>query len=265
VLRLCARQFLKGLYFSRFSVFPAKAGIHFEDLPHNNFMLLFYFLIAILLSIFLACLIIPVIMHSGKTLFKNPRADSWIFGVAVILVPVAAILLYREWGASHQLAESYAMSRAVTEMSAQSGNINQVDQVIRQFLNYLTSHPHDAKGWYLLGRLYFDQGNVVKAATAFKNSFENDPQNSEVMAEYAQALYLLHHQQLTNESLQLVQKVLSEDSKNVTVLNLLAMDAFLHHRYALAMTYWKRLRTQYPEGSAEFKTLTHAIEICKKK
>lgn len=228
-------------------------------------MLLLYFCIAVLICIFLAALLMPVMIHSGKSLFESSRADVWIFGVTIILVPIAAVSLYFHWGASEQLAESYAISRAINSMPNQSFNTHQINQVTQKFLSYLNEHPRDAKGWYLLGRLYLDQGDVAKAAASFKHSFENDSQNSEMMAEYAQALYLSHHQQMTPEILQLIQNVLSQDAKNVTVLNLLAMDAFSHHRYALAMTYWKRLRNQYPEVSEEFNTLTKAIEICRKK
>jgi|GEM_PF-4857339 len=228
-------------------------------------MLLLYFLIAVLLSIFLVALLIPIMIHGGKNWFTTPSKDTWIFSVVVILVPIFALLLYFQLGASKQLSESYAISRAASAVSNQSFDVHQIDQVTQKFLHYLTQHPQDAKGWYLLGRLYLDQGNIASAVMSFKHSFDNDPQNSEVMAQYAQALYLFHHQQLTAETLQLVQKVLSQDPKNVTVLNLLAMDAFSHRRYALAMTYWKRLRSQYPAGSAEFNTLTKAIEICEKK
>jgi cytochrome c-type biogenesis protein CcmH len=227
-------------------------------------MLLLYSLIALLLCVFLAVLLVPIMMQSGRVLIENPRADTWIFAAVLIFIPVAAILLYLKWGASKALEESYAISRTAAAISS-SADKGQLDQVTQKFLNYLNLHPHDAKGWYLLGRLYLDQGNIVKAAASFKHSFENDPKNSDIMAQYAEALYLLHDQKLTEESLQLVQKVLSQDAKNVTALNLLAMDAFLHHRYQLAMTYWQKLRGQYPENSPEFKTLTQAIEICKGK
>lgn len=227
-------------------------------------MLLLYFFFALLLCAFLAVFFIPVMGYGRKALFERPCTDSWIFGIAAILSPVAAVLFYLKWGASEQLARSYAISRVTTTITNPSSDLHQINQVIQKFLNYLALHPRDAKGWYLLGRLYLDRGNAVKAAEAFKHSFENDLQNTQVMAQYAEALYLVHRQ-LTSESLLLVQKVLSQDAKNVTVLNLLAMDAFLHHRYALAIIYWQRLRNQYPEDSAEFNTLTQAIEICKKK
>lgn len=227
-----------------------------------------YLLIALLLCTFLAVACVPVFMYSRKTRFdrlEQPQLDIWFFVGAIVLVPIAAIFLYLQWGASAQLAESYAMSRALASISVKSDKIDQVEQVIQRFLSYLAAHPEDAKGWYLLGRLYLDQGNVVKAADAFKHSLKNDPKNGEIMAQYAQTLYFLHHQELTDEALHLAQVVLSQDPQNSVVLNLLAMDAFSHHRYALAMTYWQRLRSQYSQNTPEFNTLTTAIEICKKR
>jgi len=226
-------------------------------------MLSLYFFIAVLLSIFLAIVGIPLFVYNKKISFKKPRMDIWFFLGTIGLVSMSTILLYLKWGASEQLSESYAVFQAVAAMSNRSEKIDQA-QVIQKFLEYLTAHPHDAKGWYLLGRLYLDQGEVVKGTAALKHSFESDPQNVEIMAQYAQALYFLHHQKLTTESLKLVQSVLSQDPKNTVVLNLLAMDAFLHHRYALAITYWERLRSQYTEGTPEFKMITEAIEVSRK-
>lgn len=224
-----------------------------------------YLFIALLLFAFLAIACVPVFVYTRKTLFDRSQRDIWIFVGAVGLVPIAAIVLYLKWGASTQLAESYAMSRAIASISTKSDKVDQVGLVIQRFLSYLAAHPEDAKGWYLLGRLYLDQGNLVKAADAFKHSLKHDPKNTEVMAQYAQTLYFLNHQQLTDQSLHLVQIVLSQDPKNSVVLNLLAMDAFSHHRYALAMTYWQRLQSQYSQNTPEFNTLTTAIDICKKR
>jgi cytochrome c-type biogenesis protein CcmH len=225
---------------------------------------LLYFLIASLLLVFLAIATIPVFLYKRKIAFKHLSVDIGIFSVAITLLPVIAIFLYAQWGASQQLAQFYAISKVAATMQQKQGGKLEVKEVIAKLVGYLNVHPNDAKGWYLLGRLYLDQNAIAKASESFKHSLANDPQNTEVMAQYAQALYLNDHHRLTPETMALIQKVLTEDSKNATLLNLLAMDAFTHRRYAVATTYWKRLRSQYPEDSQAFRSLTQAIEESEK-
>ena len=226
---------------------------------------LLYASIAVLLLLFLGIAIVPVFLYKSKTVFKISSVDIWIFGTAIIFLPVIAVFLYAQWGASHQLAQFYAISQATATAQQKQGDKLEAKSVLAKLLGYLKVHPNDAKGWYLLGRLYLDQNAVEKATEAFKHSFENDPENTEVMAQYAQALYLNHRHQFTPEAITLVQNVLSEDPKNATALNLLAIDAFTHQRYAVAITYWQRLRNQYPEDSEAFRSFTQAIEASKKK
>lgn len=227
-----------------------------------------YLFLALLLSIFLAVFGVPLYVdyhrrHWNVSSKRVPSFDIWIFAVAAAIVTVMAVFLYFQWGASQALAQFYTTREALKNLH--QGHAEQVQTIKQNFLTYLKTNPRDAKGWYLLGRLYLDEGNVAKAVEAFKQSFESDPEkNSEILAQYAQALYLNNQHQLTLESLSLTQEALSKDPQNVTALNLLAMDAFSHHRYALAMTYWKRLRNQYPEESPEFQTLTEAIRACSK-
>lgn len=225
-------------------------------------MFLFFCFIFLLLFIFLALLVFPLSVNSINSQHYSIR---WLVGIPVVL-SIAAITLYIQWGNYQGLSEFYTLSNTSKNEAQKTFDQGQIQTVTQKFMVYLKTHPQDTKGWFLLGRLYMDQGQYKQAVNAFKQSYLTDKGKiPEVMSQYAQALYLLHHQQLNDESLKLVQATLSQDSQNVTALNLLAMDAFQHHRYTLAMTYWKRLRNQYAEESAEFKALTAAIEVCEKK
>lgn len=227
-------------------------------------MLILYVSIAFLLLVFLAISLAPLMVYIRKTGFEKPRTDLWLFGIATLLSLMLAIFLYTQWGASQSLAKFYAMSEAASVDNKKLSGKKEIQQVTEKLMNYLNRHPKDAKGWYLLGRLYLDQNNVAKAVEAFKLSLANDPQNTELMVQYAQALYLRENH-LSHESMHFVQTALSQDPQNVTALNLLAVDAFKNHRYEMAITYWKRLRNHYAEDSQEFHSLTKAINIAESK
>lgn len=229
-------------------------------------LILLYSLIALLLLSLLFALAFPLWINHRSTLLTKPFTELWLLVAMLFLLPASAIFLYGQWGGYQALGQFYALSDIHTQMQTKKLADSSVQTVTTQFVHYLKMHPQDTKGWYLLGRLYLDQGNLKNAVDAFKHSFESDgDKNSEVTAQYAQALYFLNHQTLLGESLRLVQLALSQDPKNSTALNLLAMDAFSHHRYALATTYWKRLRDQSVEGSTTFETLTKAIAVSERK
>jgi cytochrome c-type biogenesis protein CcmH len=229
-------------------------------------LILLYSLIGLLLLSFLSTFAFSLWTNHRSALLMKPYTELWLVGAMLFLFSISAIFLYGKWGAYQALGQFYAMSDVQAQLQTRKIETSQIQTVIAQFVHYLKTHPQDTKGWFLLGRLYLDQGNVKNAADAFKHSFDSDVnKNSEVTAQYAQALYFLHKQTLNEESLKLVQLALSQDPQNRTALNLLAMDAFSHHRYALALTYWKRLRSQYVEESAEFQTLSKAMTVCEKK
>lgn len=258
-------------------------------------MILFFCFIFLLIFVFLALLGFPFYKHhfdkvvilrsafrklvpakawkgspANKEILRAAQDDSLRVkqGIlaSIFLLLIIAIILYIQWGNYQGLSEFYTLSNTSKNEGQKTFDHAQIQAVTQKFIVYLKTHSQDTKGWFLLGRLYMDQGKYQQAADAFKQSYLTDKGKiPEVMSQYAQALYLLHHQQLNAESLRLVQATLSQDSQNVTALNLLAMDAFQHHRYTLAMVYWKRLRNQYVEESPEFKTLTTAIEVCEKK
>lgn len=222
-------------------------------------MLLLYGLIIILLMVFLTIGITPLVAYY-RGFLQKPSIDLGIVTIAFIAMPIIAVFLYLHWGASQQLNEFYTISQTVSTLH-QKTNVQEVSEKLQ---HYLDSHPNDAKGWYLLGRLDLDQNQIKQALISFKKSLLQDPENIEVQGQYVQALYLMHHR-FTKESMEYIENILSKDPKNTTVLNLLATDAFAHHRYAIAILYWQRLRNQYPENSQEFRLLSEAIDISKKR
>lgn len=228
-------------------------------------MLTLYCCIALLLTAFLLFLLPPILAQGRTTFIEKSGKDTYLFLIAIILLPIAAILFYWHWGASQPLAQFYAQSNPTKTTANLPMDAKQIKAITQKFIDYLNRHPQDAKGWYLLGRLYFDQGNLAQAAKALAHSLKIDETHTEVMAQYVYILYFLHQQKFTPESLVWVNKVLRQDANNPTLLNLFAADAFSHHHYQLAITYWQRLQSQYPQNSPEFLAITRAIEACHKK
>ncbi len=166
---------------------------------------------------------------------------------------------------AHNLAESYAISRALAAISVKSDKIDQVEQVVQKFLSYLAAHPEDAKGWYLLGRLYLDQGNVVKAADAFKHSLKNDPKNGEIMAQYAQTLYFLHHQELTDEALKSCSSCVESRSQKCGRFKFTCNGCIFASSICPCNDVLAAIAQSICQNTPEFKMITTAIEICKKR
>jgi cytochrome c-type biogenesis protein CcmH len=100
---------------------------------------------------------------------------------------------------------------------------NSADNVITRLKEQLAKKPDSAKGWYLLGKLYMSQQKFPEAVTALEKSNSLQANDPETMLNYGQALLMAKQPEA-------------------------------------AVSIWKKLRTHYPDSSAEAKALDAVIE-----
>lgn len=92
----------------------------------------------------------------------------------VLLFSFFSVLLYMMLGGAWQVRTSERLQDA-QQLRQQFAN---VEQVIARLKAHLAKKP-DAKGWYLLGRLYLSQGQKEMAKAAFKEALRYEPTNPE--------------------------------------------------------------------------------------
>jgi cytochrome c-type biogenesis protein CcmH len=185
------------------------------------------------------------------------QPNKFIVILLIVLLPCFAIVCYLHWGSSTQwlaYLEQQHNKQAVTKALQLLGS---PDQVIERLKTQLQDHP-DAKGWYLLGKLYLSQEQVPEAINAFAKANQLKPNDPQIMLALAEAQYLAQHR-LTPESKQLIDKVLIQQPENIEANNILAIAAYQQGNYEQAIERWEQLLNRFPAESEDGQKLLQAI------
>ncbi len=177
----------------------------------------------------------------------------------LLLMPLIVMPLYQHWGSSQQLAETYRQQRMRPQLEKLLAELKTPEQVIARLQQRLQQQPNSAKGWYLLGRLYYVNQNFAAAKQALAHSYRLDPLDSNVATHYAQALFLADDKQLSQHAHQVIDQVLARQANNPVLINLLALDAFQHKHYQQAIAAWRKLLALLPADSATRTEVESAI------
>lgn len=203
-----------------------------------------FWIIIFLMTLAAVCFIaIPLFTNSEKS-----HTNFWLLLFLLISFPIAAITLYLHWGYSDKLS-----------IQAQIKQIKSPDQVIVLLKQRLQESPNSAKGWFLLGKLYFDMGKFSRAIPALTKANQLKPNNVSIMTVYAEALFFSNHKQLNQKSMSLVKQVLKKQPHNLNSVNLLAVDAYQRKNFKKAVAYWETLLQTVPPESHDGEVLRAMI------
>lgn len=170
--------------------------------------------------------------------------------VAVLLVPVFAVLLYLHWGAIDKVEQARTFAaepRSIEEMTTR------LEQAVQ-------SNPDSAEGLYFLGRSYMAQQRAADAARAFEQAVKVAGREPELLGQWAQALYFAADKQWSPQLDALTSEALKADPQEVTSLGLLGIAAYEEQRFADAIGYWQRLVAVLPEGDPSRQAIAGGIE-----
>ena len=184
------------------------------------------------------------------------------------ILPLLASLLvggYMYWGGWHDWASFEHKQRKLQEARAMLKHLKSPDLLIKTLEKTVKLKQHDAKAWFLLGKLYSNQAHWLKAKAAFAQAHRLNTQNEQYTVYYANALWQLNKQRFTPAILKLFQQLLDKNPNQPDALAMLAMSAYQTHDYKQAITYWRRLLRLVPPNSAEAQALINAISKAEQK
>lgn len=168
---------------------------------------------------------------------------------SALLVPLLALVLYADWGASFgalgelQLAEDVRRLDAPRGASGESeaAAAGEMNAVAARLEARLASEPEDPDGWFLLGRTRLSLGEFEAAARAFGRVAELSDGSIVPLVFQTQALYLAADRRLTPRVRTVLDRVLAVEPEQPIMLELLAMEAFQSQRFAEAAGLFERV------------------------
>ncbi|WBG62941.1 c-type cytochrome biogenesis protein CcmI [Pseudomonas citronellolis] len=170
--------------------------------------------------------------------------------LAAVLLPLLGLGLYLHWGASEKLALSRELAELPHSMAEMTERLEKAVQ----------AQPDSAEGWYFLGRTYMTQERFEDAAKAFERAANLSGRQSEVLGQWAQALYFANGKKMAGAAQALADEALKQNPEEVTTLGLMGIAAFEDQRYADAAGYWQRLVAALPADDPSRAAIQSGIE-----
>ena len=195
---------------------------------------------------------------------KNTKSSRLATRVAVYFIafglPVHAVALYLSIG--NQNASSAAPPAAAPATAGERSQ-QQIEANVAALAKRLEQSPNDVQGWTMLARSYLSFGKFEEASKAYAKLAELKSDDADVWADYAIALAMAQGQRLEGRPIELIEKALELDPKNLKALELAGNAAFEGKNYKRAIEYWERLMKEVPAGSEVADSVSKKIDEAK--
>lgn len=185
-----------------------------------------------------------------------------------MIIPAASGVLY--WTLGNPAAMTHP---AASPMAAQSGAADErqmmegLNTLMERLKKKLEQNPNDASGWAMLARSYMALERYPEAVPTFEKAFKLNPNDADMLADYADALGIHQGRKLEGRPETLIEKALKVDPNHVKALMLAGTVAYNRKDFALAVKDWERARANVPpDADAEFtEQITAAITDAKQR
>jgi cytochrome c-type biogenesis protein CcmH len=167
-----------------------------------------------------------------------------------LVIPAASAMLY--WTLGNPLAMTHPTASPVSAQGDSDGDRRMAEglhALVDRLKQKLEQDPNDATGWALLARSYMAMEQYAEAVPVFDKAVKLDPDDANLLADYADALGVHQGRKLEGKPETLIQKALKLDPNNVKALMLAGTVAFNRKDFALAAKDWERARANLPPNS----------------
>jgi cytochrome c-type biogenesis protein CcmH len=189
----------------------------------------------------------PIASAAAEAAVPTARTSrGLVFGMAGFVVLVSAVgyaLLGRPdaWNVGPGQAASQADAAGAHTM-----NSNDIQGMVAKLEAKLKEDPNNAEGWGMLGRSYAAMERFQDAVDAYRKGLKLQPDNAELLSDFADSQAMLQGRKLEGEAAQAVARAIKADPNNFKALSLAGTIAFEQQDYKLAVTYWSRAVERAP-------------------
>ena len=204
---------------------------------------------------------------------QKPQVEETVVSVKVgRLLPVALLLLPIFCLASYHYLGA-AADEKILKMLEQNTQLS-VDDPQAQFKQQelfsaiekrAAQRPDNIYYWILLAKRAVQQNDLSSAQFHYAQAIKASPEDSYLLAQYAEITFMLADSQFTDEVNRAIDKAFAIDSSNPTVLGLKGIQAFETEQWQLAITYWQEASRQMEQGSPTATALKAGIARAQKR
>lgn len=190
---------------------------------------------------------------------QSTGRGAWLLIACLLSVPLVAFGLYQVLGASDDVEIAELLE---TRMTASLGaeDYSVLSKTIQSRISRkLASETDNVFYLVTLARLQMEDANFSAATASYQKAVSLAPNDAELMAEYAQALYFAAGSKFEGEAGLVLDNALGLDPGNRTALGLNGIRAFELGDYQLAVRSWQLALQSIPPGSPQAQALQSGI------
>lgn len=203
----------------------------------------------------------------------------WIFAtIAVIGIPMSAVLLYATLGSPQLVTGVAAAARAPSNTNANANanatlsaappdaaNVSpevsdkQILAMVDSLAEKMQQNPGDPKGWILLARSQNALARYVDAAKSYERAVALLPNDAQILADYADASAMTQDGRFDGKPLTLIRQALQADPNNMKALALAGTAEMRLGNKAQSLKHWQKLKTLVAKDSDDARELDSII------
>jgi cytochrome c-type biogenesis protein CcmH len=207
-----------------------------------------------------------------KPMASTPSTRRLVY-VLTLAIPLSAVLLYLKVGTRQALSATPPATRVAGRAPANStattpsdGTMppERIEANVAALEKRLEQSPNDGPGWAMLARSYSTLGRYKEASAAFEKAVASSTNDADLLTEYAYALSMARGQDMEGKPVELLNKALQIDPKNLKALVLAGNAAFKAKHYDQAIEYWQKVLPTLPPKSEVEQSLSEKISEAKR-
>ena len=199
--------------------------------------------------------------NDGKNLYGGQSMPRWIGLTIGFFVIAVSIGLYQKTGA---ISDWYLASQ-YQSLTNQEQDFDQ--QKYNDFIDAVAIHANQSvyptDWWSVAAQGYLANDDYPNAIYAFGRLQKLLPDDSSVMANLGQAMYLGNNRVMSEEARLWLNKALAISPTNTTALGVLGISSFERADYQQAISYWNKALSVLPPFSRQAQILTQGVDNAK--
>ncbi len=189
-------------------------------------------------------------VHSGQDSVLPASGGRWQLGIPlalVLLIPLVALLLYRQWGYITDVQVMDLFQATVDN----AGDSEQAQELVLSLGRYAQAHPDRPWPYYFLGENFAALGMFSEAQLSYARAaqlLEPTADKALVLGRVATFMYMNSSFELTPQVQAVIDEALAINPGEISVLQLQAADAEERQDWASAISYWRLLIQASPNS-----------------
>lgn len=172
---------------------------------------------------------------------KNAPISPAVKVLLVFGVVLVGLVWYGFSGRYETVAQASRAHQQFQQQLAVQDSRERNDSYIQNLQNQLRENPNNGDLWFELGQAYALNNDFESALVCYRNAQQILGEKPAILGAMATADYYQHHQKISPQAQQWLERALAANPHESASLLLLASDAFLHNNYAAALQYWRQV------------------------